>query len=69
MKKFGDLDIRSIVGKCQLNWTGHVNRMDNKRKLSNVFNNNPQGSPLKKTNKNRWWKCVQTDIDKCKFKN
>jgi len=27
-----------------LNWIGHVNRMDSKRKLSQVFNSNAQGS-------------------------
>jgi len=71
MQTFGDSDIRvlSIVRRCQLNWIGHVNRMVSKRKLSDVFNNNPQGSRLKKTTKNRWWKCVQTDINKCKIKN
>ena len=32
---------------CQnKNEIGHVNRMDTKRKVSKVFNNNPQGSRL-----------------------
>ena len=45
METFGDLGILSIVRRCQLNWIGHVNRMDSKRKLNDVFiNNNPQGS-------------------------
>ena len=35
---FGDLDILSFVRKCRLNWIGHVNRMDSKRKVSQVFN-------------------------------
>jgi hypothetical protein len=69
METFGDLDILSIVGRFQLNWTGLVNRMDSKRKLSDVFNNNSQGSRLKQTAKNRWWNCVQTDINKFKIKN
>jgi hypothetical protein len=49
VQTFGDLDILSIVRKCQLNCIGHVNRMDSKIKLSDVFiNNNPQGSRLKR---------------------
>jgi hypothetical protein len=30
-----------------LNWIGHVNRKDIKRKVSKASNNNPQGSRLK----------------------
>jgi len=37
--------------------------------LSQVFNNNPQGSRLKGLPKNRWWNCIQTDINKCKISN
>jgi hypothetical protein len=49
MQTFGDLDIISIVRRCQLNWIGHVNRMNSKIKLSGVFiNDNPQGSRLKR---------------------
>jgi hypothetical protein len=33
MQLFGDVDIRSCVRISQLNWTGHVNRMDCKRKV------------------------------------
>jgi hypothetical protein len=43
MQLFGDLDILSFVRINQLKWIGHVNRMDSKRKVSQVFNNNPQG--------------------------
>jgi hypothetical protein len=34
-----------------------------------VFNNNPQGTRQKKKKKNRWWNCVQTDMNKCKITN
>ena len=51
-----------------MNWNGHVNRMNKKRKLVKVFDNNPQGRRLRERPKNRWWKCVQTDINICKFK-
>jgi hypothetical protein len=44
MQVCGDLDIISFVRISQLNWIGHVNRMDSKRKVSQVFNNNRQGS-------------------------
>jgi hypothetical protein len=47
MQVFEDLDILSFVRISRFNWTGHVNRMDSKRKVSQVFNNNPQGSQLR----------------------
>jgi hypothetical protein len=40
----GDLAIPSVVRISWLIWIGHINRMDGKRKVSQVFNNNPQGS-------------------------
>jgi len=43
--------------------------MDSKRKVSQVFNNNPQGHRLRGRPKNRWWNCVQTDINRCKIEN
>jgi hypothetical protein len=45
MQLFGDLDI--LLSECNLNWIGHVNRMNSKRKVSQVFNSNPQGSRLR----------------------
>ena len=68
MQLFGDLDKLSFVRVSRLNWTGHANRMDCKRKVSQVFDNNPQGSRLRGRPKNRWWNCVQTGINKCKIK-
>jgi len=44
MQLFGDLDILSFVKIMQLNWIGHVNRMNSNRKISQVFNNNAQGT-------------------------
>jgi hypothetical protein len=44
MQLFGGLDILSFVIVSQLNWIGHVNRMEGKREVSQVFNINPQGS-------------------------
>jgi hypothetical protein len=44
MQLFGDVDILLFVRKSQLNWIGHVNRMDCKRKVSKVLKNNPQGN-------------------------
>jgi hypothetical protein len=41
---FGGLDILSFVRISRLKWIGHVNRMENKRTVSQVFNNIPQGS-------------------------
>jgi hypothetical protein len=42
--------------------------MGSKRKLSQVFNNNPQASRLRGRPKNEWWNCLQTDIGKCNVK-
>ena len=50
---FGELGILSFVRISRLNWIGHVNRMKNKRKVSHVCNNNPQGSRLRGRPKNR----------------
>ena len=36
-----NLDIRSFVNTRRLNWNVHVNIMDTKRKVSQVFKNNP----------------------------
>ena len=52
MQVFGDLDILSSGGISQLNWIGHVNRMDNNRKVNQVFNNNPHSSRLRGCPKN-----------------
>jgi hypothetical protein len=64
---FLDLDIPPFVRKSRFNWIIHVNRMDSKRKVSKVFNNNPRGSRLRGRPRNRWWNCVQTDIKKRKI--
>jgi hypothetical protein len=47
MQLFEDLDILSFVRISWLNWIDHVSRMDSKRKVSQVFNSNPQGSRLR----------------------
>jgi hypothetical protein len=43
MQLLEDLDILSFVRISQLIWIGAFNRLDNKRKVSQAFNNNPQG--------------------------
>ena len=53
--------------KIGWDWIGHANRMDSKRKVNQVFNNNPQRSRLRGRPKNRWRSCVQTDIKKCRI--
>ena len=69
MQLFGDLDIFSFIRISHLNWIGHVKRMGNKRKVSQVFKNNPVGSRLRGWPENRWWKCAQMYIHKSKIKN
>ena len=47
MQLFEDLDIFSFLRISQLNWIGHVNRTESKKKISQVFKNNLQGSQLR----------------------
>jgi len=60
MQLFGDLGILSCVRVSRLKWIGHVNRMDSKRKVSQILDNNPQGSRLRERPKNRRWNCIET---------
>jgi hypothetical protein len=64
---FADLDTLSFFRIHLLNLIGHVNRMESTRKVSQVFNTNPQGSQLRGRPKNSWWNCLQTDINACKI--
>jgi hypothetical protein len=69
LRLFGDLEIIPLVGISRLNWIGHLNGMDSTRKVSQAFNNNPQGSRLRGRPSKRWRNCVRTDIKKYKTKN
>jgi hypothetical protein len=69
MQVFGGLDTLSFVRIRLLNWIDHVYRMDSKWKLSQIFNNNPQGNRLRGKPNKRWWNSEQTDINKCKIGN
>jgi len=62
MQLFGGLDIPSFVRKSLLNWIGHANRMDSKRKLSQEFKTNPQGNGLTGRPRNRLWGSVFKQI-------
>jgi hypothetical protein len=61
--------VLTFVRASRQNWISHVNIMESKRKVIQVFNNNPKGSRLRGRPKNRWWNCVQTDINKFRSKN
>jgi len=41
--------------------------MNSKRKVSQVFSDNPLGSTLRRRPKNRWRNGVQTNINRCKI--
>jgi hypothetical protein len=69
MWQWGDLDILSFFRISQLKLIGHVNRMGSKRKVSQVFINNPQGSQLRGRPKDRWQSYIQTDINECNITN
>jgi hypothetical protein len=68
MQLLGDLDTLSFVRISQLNWTGHVNRMDSTRTASQVFNNNPWGESTKRTTRNQVVELYQTNINGCNIK-
>jgi hypothetical protein len=44
---FGNLNIFSFVKVRRPNWIGHVYRMGSNKKVSHVFNNNPDGRRLR----------------------
>jgi hypothetical protein len=44
MQLFGDLDTLSFIRGSRVNWIGLFDRMDSNRTVSQVLNNNPQGS-------------------------
>jgi hypothetical protein len=54
---------------CCFIWIGHVNKMDNERKVNQVFNSNPQGSWLRGWPKKKMMDCAQAGINKCRIKN
>jgi hypothetical protein len=62
MQLCGDLDIVSFIRMNRLRWIGHVNRMDSKGMLYQVFGNQPRGSRPTGRPKYRWWDCVYGDI-------
>ena len=47
MQLFRDLDTLLFVRIRRLNWIGRVKRMYSKRKVIQIFNNNPPGSRLR----------------------
>jgi hypothetical protein len=59
-------DILSFVRISPLNWIGHVNRMDSKRKVSTQQQSS--GKSTKKTTKKQMVELC-TDINNCKIKN
>jgi hypothetical protein len=60
---YGDLDIVSFIRINKLRWIVHVDRMDNKRTVYQVFANQSQGSRPRGRPKSRWWDCVYGDIN------
>jgi hypothetical protein len=55
----------SFIRKSRLNCVGHVSRMDNNRRVSQVFNNNLQGSRLTgrpKTDVGTWYKEISINV-------
>jgi hypothetical protein len=57
MQLYGDLDIISFIRINKLRWIGHVNRMDNKRFVYQVFADQSQGSRPRGRPKSRCWDC------------
>ena len=68
MALYEDLDLVSFIKLNRLRWIGHVYRMENTRKVTQVFYNNPQGSRQRGRPRHRWVDDVQTDLEKCGFR-
>jgi hypothetical protein len=64
MKLCDDLDIAAGIRIKRLKWIGHVNRMDEKRKVKQVPSTQPEGRRLVGRSKYRWLNCVNADITK-----
>jgi len=56
---------RILVGylEAAMSWVGHINRTDSTRKVSQVFNNNPQLSRVRGRSRDRRRHYIQTDIN------
>jgi hypothetical protein len=52
LQLFGDLNVISFVRIIWLNWVCHADGKDSKRKESQVFGNNAQGSEVRGRPKN-----------------
>jgi len=50
VQMLGDADIHSFVWVSPLYWIGYVNKMGSKSTVSQVINNNPQGSRIRRSN-------------------
>ena len=69
MALYEDLDIVSFIKLNWLRWIGHIHRMENTRKITQVFYNNPQGSRQRGRPSFRRLDDVQTDLEKCGFRD
>jgi hypothetical protein len=58
MQLYDDLHIVSFIRLNRLRWIGHVNIMDNRTMVYQVFADEPQGSRPIGRPKYRWWDCV-----------
>ena len=63
------MDIISFIRLSKLTWIGHVNGMDQERKVYNIFYNQPQGIQIRGRPKNQWMDCVLPDLKECKIRN
>jgi hypothetical protein len=57
-----DVGIVTLIRVRRLNWIGHINRIDDTRKVKQIFNSQPDGVRTRGRPRSRWWGYVWTDI-------
>ena len=62
MNLYEDVDIIPFIRLSRLIWIGHVNRMDNEKKVYNILYNQPQGTHVRGRPKDRWMDCLLLGI-------
>jgi hypothetical protein len=65
---YKDLDIEANIKQKRLEWTGHVVRMDQGRRVQKISESKPEGSRRKGRPRLRWMKDVGKDLQEMKVK-
>jgi hypothetical protein len=58
------MDIVSLIRVRRLNWIGQFNRIDDTRKVEQIFGCQPEGVRTRGRSRSGCWECVWTYIEK-----